>query len=86
MLEFEAVILACGVGQDLQPLIGDDGLGCMLHVGLKPMLSYPLKSIQEAGASKIVVVRMKGLAGSEWFCVGMLLLDGEVLAGLWSRR
>lgn len=63
MLKFEAVVLACGVGQDLRPLIGSDGLGCMLHVGLKPMLSYPLKSIQQAGASKVVVVR---LGGSEW--------------------
>ncbi|GMH33447.1 hypothetical protein BSKO_01281 [Bryopsis sp. KO-2023] len=56
MLEFEAVVLACGVGEKLLPLSANGGLDFMLPVGLKPLISYPLQSLQQAGAAKVVVV------------------------------
>lgn len=46
--EFQAVVLAAGKGSRMPELIGEKPK-CLLPVGNKPIVWYPLKKLQEFG-------------------------------------
>ncbi|CAD7696552.1 unnamed protein product [Ostreobium quekettii] len=56
MINFQVVILACSDGRQLYPLTLGGAVECLLPVGLRPALSYPLQVVQDAGLSDAIVV------------------------------
>ncbi len=55
-LSYQAVILAGGVDKRLNPLCSAGTPKALLPVANKPLISYPLKNIQEAGLKHVFVV------------------------------
>jgi translation initiation factor eIF-2B subunit gamma len=55
---YQAVLLAGGEDKRLHPLTGPAGaVKALLPVANKPLISYPLKALSEAGLKHVFIVR-----------------------------
>ena len=59
---FQAVVLAGGEDSQLFPLT-TDMVKALLPVANQPLISYPLKTLSDAGLQSVIVV---GTAGGRW--------------------
>jgi len=54
---FQVVILAGGECKRMYPLTSAGTVKALLPVGNRPLISYPLRNLSEAGIKKCIVVR-----------------------------
>ena len=52
-----AVLLAGGVGTSLHPLTSAGTPKALLSVGNQPLISFPLKTLEQGGVTQTIVVR-----------------------------
>lgn len=61
-MEFQALVLCDNDPSDLQPLVADGMNTALLPLMTKPLLWYPLKALQKANATSVMIVRVTNIS------------------------
>ena len=68
MIPAQAVLLAGGTGSRLYPLNSTGTPKALLPVGNEPLISFPLKTLEEAGITDVFLVGAFSLSKSKYPC------------------
>lgn len=58
---YQAVILAGGEEKNLFPLTSGGMIKALLPIANQPLLSYPLRTLEQAGLKSVIVVRAQAV-------------------------
>ena len=64
-----AVLLAGGGGSRLYPLNAGGTPKVLLPVANRPLLTFPLRMLEESGVADVLVVRLPGVPSAAFACV-----------------